>query len=124
VQSWIEWVRRIGARLVVMDAARHDRLCAWVSHLPQMVATAMAASIEDEFGDDAELKAIGGRALREMTRIAASPYSMWRDIAFTNTGNIEEALMRMEQRLAHMRENLRTRGLQEEFEKGNRFKKT
>jgi prephenate dehydrogenase len=122
--AFLYLVRAIGARVLVMDAARHDRLCAWVSHLPQMVATALAASIEDEFGDDGDLKAIGGRSLREMTRIAASPYSMWRDVAFTNTANIEEALQRMEQRLAHIRENLRTRALQEEFEKGNRFKKT
>ncbi|HYH01364.1 MAG TPA: prephenate dehydrogenase/arogenate dehydrogenase family protein [Terriglobales bacterium] len=121
--EWLWWVERIGARIVVIDADRHDKLCAWVSHLPQMMATALAASLEDEFGDDPELQAIGGRALREMTRIAASPYSMWRDIAFTNTANIEDALMRLEQTLAHIRENLRTRALQEEFEKGNRFRR-
>jgi prephenate dehydrogenase len=56
-----------------------------------------------------------------MTRIAASPYSMWRDIALTNTKNIEEALSRLEQRLAHIRENLRTPELKAEFERGNRF---
>lgn len=121
--EWLRIVEQLGARIVVMDAARHDRLCAWVSHVPQMLSTALAASIEDEFGDDPELKAIGGRALREMTRIAASPYSMWRDIALTNTSNIDEALQRLEQRLAHIRENLRTRGLQEEFEKANLFRR-
>ena len=67
------------------------------------------------------VKAVGGRALREMTRIAASPYSMWRDIALTNTEEIQQALHKLEQRLAHVRENLRTGGLKEEFEKGNRF---
>lgn len=118
----VGWVKRIGARPVEIEVERHDRLCAWVSHLPQMLATALAAGLEDEFGDDAELKAIGGRALREMTRIAASPYSMWRDIALTNTDNIAGALQRLEQRLAHLRENLKTAGLREEFEKGNRFK--
>jgi prephenate dehydrogenase len=122
-EAWLEWLRRIGARVLVMDAARHDRLCAWISHLPQMIATALAATLKDEFGDDAELGKIGGRALREMTRIAASPYSMWRDIAFTNTKNIEEAISGLEQRLAHLRENLKTRGLQEEFERANEFRK-
>ncbi len=121
--EFIELVRRIGARVLALnDAQRHDRICAWVSHLPQMLATALSASLEDEFGDDPELQAIGGRALREMTRIGASPYSMWRDIALTNTGNIQDALLRLEQRLAHIRENLRTRGLQEEFERANQFK--
>jgi prephenate dehydrogenase len=64
---------------------------------------------------------VGGRALREMTRIASSPYSMWRDIAFTNTRNLEDALHRLEQRLAHIRENLRTPELRREFERANAF---
>src|SRR5260370_13526268 len=46
---------------------------------------------------------------------------MWRDIALTHTSNIEHALSRLEQRLAHVRENLRTQGLREEFERANRF---
>ncbi len=121
-KAWLKMIEEIGASVLAMDPVRHDQMCAWVSHLPQMLATALAASIEDEFGDDAQLKAIGGRALREMTRIAASPYSMWRDIALTNTTNIEDALLRLEQRLAHIRENLRTRELKEEFEKANRFR--
>ena len=113
----------MGAQVLALDLAQHDRLCAWISHLPQMVATALAASVEDELGDDPELLAIGGRALREMTRIASSPYSMWRDIALTNTGNIQEALQRLEQHLAHIRENLRTRELEAEFERGQKFRR-
>jgi prephenate dehydrogenase len=117
------WVRRIGARVLTIDAERHDRICAWVSHVPQMLSTALAASLFDEFDGDPDTQAIGGRALREMTRIASSPYSMWRDIALTNTGNIEQALLRLEQRIAHIRENLRTRALEEEFALGQRFKR-
>ncbi len=124
VSDFLSLVSSVGSRILAVDAARHDRLCAWVSHLPQMVATALASSLEDEFGDDEALKAVGGRALREMTRIAASPYSMWRDVALTNTANIAESVSKLEQRLAHIRENLRTRGLQEEFENGNKFKKS
>lgn len=121
-REFLALVRGIGARVVALDLARHDLLCAWISHLPQMLATALAATVLDELGDDPELLAIGGRALREMTRIAASPYSMWRDIALTNTGNIEEALARLEQQLAHIRENLRTPELKAEFEQGNKFR--
>jgi len=115
-------VRGLGARIVALDPARHDRLCAWISHMPQMLAVSLAATVADEFGDDPELLAIGGRALREMTRTAASPYYWWRDIALTNTRNIEEALARLEQRLAHIRENLRTPELKAEFERGNQFR--
>ena len=121
--EYLSAIAALGARVVAMDAERHDRLCAWISHLPQMVTTAVAGCLVDEFGDDPELFAIGGRALREITRTAASPYSMWRDIALTNTHNIQEALLRLEQRLAHLRENLRTRGLEEEFDRAHRLKK-
>jgi prephenate dehydrogenase len=120
--EFLKLVRGIGARVVQLDLARHDRLCAWISHLPQMLSTALAATVLDELGDDPEFLVIGGRALREMTRIASSPYSMWRDIALTNTKNIEEALAKLEQRLAHIRENLRTPELKAEFERGNRFR--
>ncbi len=122
--EWVAAVEKIGAKAILMDAARHDRLCAWISHLPQMLSTALAGTLVEQVGDDADVNAIGGRALREMTRIAASPYSMWRDIAMTNTDNIAEALLRLEQKLAHIRENLRTAELREEFERGNAFHKS
>jgi prephenate dehydrogenase len=66
---------------------------------------------------------VGGRALREMTRLGASPYSMWRDIASTNTEAIQAAIFALEQRLAHLRENLRTPELRDEFEQANRFRR-
>lgn len=121
-RAFVDAIKAIGARVIEMGAERHDRLCAWISHLPQFVSTAMAASLEEEFGDDPDVHAIGGRALREMTRLATSPYSMWRDIAITNEANVQEALLALEQRLAHLRENLRTRELAEEFERAKEFR--
>jgi prephenate dehydrogenase len=122
--DFLEWVEKIGAKIAMLEPEKHDRLCAWISHLPQMVSTALAASLVDEFGEDAPLLPAGGRALREMTRISASPYSMWRDIALTNKKNIREALLKLEQRLAHMRENLDTRQLAEEFERAHHLRKS
>jgi prephenate dehydrogenase len=78
----------------------------------------------DEYGADAPLLEAGGRALREMTRISSSPYSMWRDIALTNKTNIRTALLRLEQHLAHIRENLDTRELAMEFERAHQLRKT
>jgi prephenate dehydrogenase len=121
IKDYCELLEKIGVRLLKMEADRHDQMCAWISHLPQMMATALAATLVDELGDNSDVHAIGGRALREMTRIAASPYSMWRDIAHTNTANIEKALAKLEQRLAHIRENLRTPALREEFDHANHF---
>ena len=111
----------IGARLAVLDAERHDLLCAWISHLPQMISTALTSVLHEELGDDEIVMQIGGRALREMTRIAHSPYSMWRDIALTNSQNLEEVMLRFEQQLTHLRENLRGPGLRELFESANKF---
>ena len=48
---------------------------------------------------------------------------MWRDVALTNTGPIADTLLALEQRLAHLRENLRTPELRDEFAKANRFRK-
>ncbi len=120
--EYVAWIERIGARVLSMDAGRHDRLCAWISHLPQMLSTALAATLEEEVEEDPHIEAIGGRALRQMTRLAQSPYSMWRDIALTNTANIQEAMLRLEQRLARLRENLRTRELETEFDTARRFR--
>ncbi len=120
--EWRSWVQRFGAHEQDLNPEQHDRLCAWVSHMPQFVSTAMSAMLEEEFGDSPELRAIGGRALREMTRLGASPYSMWRDVAQTNEPAIAATLLTLEQRLQHMRENLRTPELREEFRRANRFR--
>ncbi|HEV2575973.1 MAG TPA: prephenate dehydrogenase/arogenate dehydrogenase family protein [Acidobacteriaceae bacterium] len=125
-RQWIALVGRFGARVMEMDAARHDEVCAWVSHLPQMLSTALAALLEETFAGDPEgmaaVQAIGGRALRETTRLGASPYSMWRDVALTNTEPIARAIAALEQRLQHVRENLRTPALRDEFRTANRFR--
>ncbi|HWG16807.1 MAG TPA: prephenate dehydrogenase/arogenate dehydrogenase family protein [Acidobacteriaceae bacterium] len=123
--EWRAWVTKFGARTMDLDPARHDELVAWVSHLPQMLSTALAALLEETFADAAardQIAAIGGRALRETTRLGASPYSMWRDIALTNSEPIAATLHALEQKLAHIRENLRTPELKEEFRLANEFR--
>jgi prephenate dehydrogenase len=121
--EFIHCVEKMGAKIAVVDAADHDRFCSWISHLPQMISTALAATLVDEFGPDAPVLDIGGRALREMTRISGSPYSMWRDIAITNKKNIGDALQKLEQRLAHIRENLDSKQLADEFERAHGLRK-
>jgi len=118
------WIDQIGARIAMLPAEEHDRLCAWISHLPQMISTALAGALVEEFGSEAPLLSAGGRALQEMTRISASPYSMWRDVAISNKKNLEDALWKVEQRLAHIRENLATRQLADEFEQAHQLRKT
>ena len=125
-EEWREFVSSFGAVTRDIDEESHDEVCAWVSHLPQMLSTALAALLQDTFAHDpdgmAAVQAIGGRALRETTRLGASPYSMWRDVAMSNTKPIAETLLALEQRLAHLRENLRTPELRDEFALANRFR--
>jgi prephenate dehydrogenase len=122
--EFVQCVEKLGAKVAILDPVVHDRFCAWISHLPQMISTAVAATLVDEFGADAPLLDIGGRALRELTRISGSPYSMWRDVAITNKENLAHALLKIEQRLAHIRENLDTKQLAEEFERAHQLRKT
>ncbi|HUO60037.1 MAG TPA: prephenate dehydrogenase/arogenate dehydrogenase family protein [Candidatus Acidoferrales bacterium] len=119
--DYMDLLRSIGAHVVTMEADRHDRLCAWISQLPQMISTALASLLREELDDEELVAQISGRAVREMTRIAHSPYPIWRDIALTNTENLEEVLLRFEQQLAHLRENLRGPGLREMFVSANQF---
>ncbi len=122
IAEYLAWLKKLGVTIAVLDADEHDQLCTWISHVPQMLATALAATLVEECGEDAPLLESGGRALREMTRIAASPYSMWRDIAITNKKSIADALLKLEQRLARLRENLDTRELEAEFERAHKLK--
>ena len=104
VKGWRELVAAMGSKTLDLDPVRHDELVAWVSHLPQFVATALSALLEEEVGDAPELKDVGGRAL-------------------TNTEPVQAALQAIEQRLAHLRENLRTPELRDEFEQANKFRR-
>jgi prephenate dehydrogenase len=124
--EWRALAAGFGAIVRDIDPAQHDEVCAWVSHLPQYLSTALAALLQDQFSADpdgmAAVQAIGGRALRETTRLGSSPYSMWRDVALTNTENVATTLLALEQRLQHIRENLRTPELREEFATANKFR--
>lgn len=122
IAEYLAWLKKLGVTIAVLHADEHDQLCTWISHVPQMLATALAATLVEEYGEDAPLLESGGRALREMTRIAASPYSMWRDIAITNKKSIADALLKLEQKVAHLRENLDTRELEAEFGRAHKLK--
>jgi prephenate dehydrogenase len=119
IAEYVGWIKKIGAKPAILNPSEHDELCAWISHVPQMISTALASTLVEEYGPKAPLLESGGRALREMTRTAASPYSMWRDIALTNKKYIADALQKLEQKLAHIRESLDSRGLEEEFEQAH-----
>jgi prephenate dehydrogenase len=114
---FVDWVRRIGAKPVILGAAEHDRLVSFTSHLPQLASTALAATIAEHLTAPDDLL-VAGPGLIDSTRLALSAYELWRDILATNTEPIEQALTAYINELEQLRENLRTRRAQEEFARG------
>ncbi len=85
--------RAAGMRVESLPAARHDRLYALVSHLPQSLATALVnAAQAGEPGGRA--LAYAGTGFRDVTRIAKSSSVMWRDILLANRGPMLAAFAR------------------------------
>jgi prephenate dehydrogenase len=115
VQAFRALVVSIGARPLTSDPATHDLAVAYLSHLPQLLSSGLASLIEEKHtagGLSLELAASG---FRDVTRLADSPYSVWRDICLTNTENIQMALDALIQKLESIKVHLGDRELQREF---------
>lgn len=113
--GFVEWLKRIGAEPLPMSAAEHDLTVAATSHVPQLASTALASMVAERV--PGERIRVAGSGLADMTRLALSSYSIWRDILATNTEAIDQALLAYIEKLQHIRENLRTRESQREFER-------
>lgn len=116
VRNFLEWLRRIGARIVVTSAEEHDRVVAYTSHLPQLASTALASCIAAAHGG--EPPAIWGPALVENTRIALSPFEIWRDILRTNERQVSLALTSYIAELEELRNQLGTDDIGASFDRG------
>lgn len=118
--EFVGWIKRLGAEPVEMDAETHDWAAALVSHLPQLVSTALASTVWDETEEDGLPVSLASSGFRDMVRLAESPYEIWRDICLTNSENLGRALDRLEQTLERLRRNLRSKELAEEFAQAQR----
>jgi prephenate dehydrogenase len=90
VEKLSSFIRALGAEPRVMDVSTHDRLLAFLSHLPQLTASALMGVVGDAVGPDG--LALSGKGLADTTRLASSPADIWRDIAATNADQIGPAL--------------------------------
>jgi prephenate dehydrogenase len=90
VESLTAFVGGLRAVVQVMDSAEHDRLLAYISHLPQLAVSALMHVVGNHAGADG--LALAGRGLRDTTRLATSPAQTWRDIVASNGDNISSAL--------------------------------
>ena len=82
----------VGATPVRMGASEHDAAVAAVSHMPQLIASLVAARLE-ELGESA--LALSGQGLRDVTRIAASDPRLWSAIVVGNAGPVADLLRRI-----------------------------
>lgn len=120
VRSLVLWIQRIGARLVVLSPADHDRLVAAASHLPQLLSTALAAHLERS-ADPEAVASVAGPGLLDMTRLALSSHEIWQDILSTNADEIGEAIGGVELQLAALRQMLKQDSTESAFAAGRDF---
>ena len=104
VERLSRFVEGLGARPLRVEAAQHDRLMAFVSHLPQLTASALMETV----GSAAQSEGLrmAGRGLVDTTRLASSPADVWRDICLTNADAIGGALDCLIARLTQLRDDL------------------
>ena len=90
VEKLSAFARAFGAEPHVLDPIAHDRMLAFLSHLPQLTASALMDVVGDAVGESG--LALAGRGLADTTRLASSPPEIWRDIAVTNADELGPAL--------------------------------
>ena len=105
VERLSRFVTGLGARPSVLSAEDHDRVMAYVSHLPQLAASALMEAVGAAAG--VEGLRMAGRGLVDTTRLASSPADVWRDICLTNADAIGDALDCLIARLTQLRGDLR-----------------
>ena len=88
-REFLGWIPRIGSFPVLLTPEEHDRTVAFTSHLPQLVSTALAATLD---GRPELQTGVYGPALVDSTRLALSSFDIWGDILDTNQRQISVAL--------------------------------
>jgi prephenate dehydrogenase len=118
-----EFVEGLGARAVMMSdsGADHDRLMAAISHLPQVVASALMRVAGDAVGD--ERLSLAGAGLRDTTRLAASDAGMWTSVLRSNAAELRPLLIRLATELHTIADRLEDEdAVQRLFGAANRYR--
>lgn len=112
------FIAGLGAAVHVMTPDAHDSVVAYLSHLPQLTATALMHLVGERAGSAG--LALAGRGLQDTTRLASSPPDIWRDIAATNQDHIALAIDELVEVLTRMKTG--GAALDETFESAARWK--
>jgi prephenate dehydrogenase len=122
IKAFISLVTAVGARPHIMDPARHDRALAFLSHLPQLLSSGLASLIAEESLEARFPVELAASGFRDVTRLAESPYSVWRDICLTNQENIQQALEALTEKLEFMKRHLSDHELEREFQQASKLR--
>ena len=93
----------LGATPISMSASRHDSAVALVSHLPQIIASLLAAQLKEAKSEDLDL---AGAGLRDTTRVAASDPELWQEIISSNAQEILPLLINLQNDLGSLIDSL------------------
>ena len=104
LEKLLAFAAGLGAAPRVVDADTHDRLMAFLSHLPQLTASALMRVVGDAVGEDG--LSLAGRGLITTTRLASGDPAIWKDIAATNVDEIARALDSLIRLLQELRQDL------------------
>ena len=116
-----DFAEALGASVRLVDADEHDRLFAWLSHLPQLAISTLMHLAGSAVG--ADRLTLAGPGLRDSTRLASSPPEIWRDILQTNHGNIASSLDALIAVLGRLRDDPSGEVLTEIFESAVAWKR-
>ena len=114
-------VESVGARVVRLSPEEHDRAAAWISHLPQLLSTALANVAQGADVHQATLLALAGSGFRDMVRLSGSAYGVWKGILQTNGDNIGDALAAFGTELDAVTRALSGTGLEQRFDSARRL---
>lgn len=96
-QVLADWVSRIGATPVIMDAQRHDAAVAAISHLPHVTAAALVRAALAQADPSVARLAAGG--FRDITRIASSDAALWAGISMQSRPRLSGLIRRQIEQL-------------------------
>jgi prephenate dehydrogenase len=123
ISAFVKILEKIGARPLWLGAPQHDYAVGLASHLPQLLAVALAGFLYDRLDENGLPITLAGPGLRDSLRLAGSPYSTWRDIVLTNQDVLSAALDLLARRLDDLRERLASRELEADFDAANELYK-
>jgi prephenate dehydrogenase len=116
------FARALGARTTRMPAELHDQVAAHVSHLPQLLSTALASYIGNHHNVVDNCLQIAGGGFRDMTRLAASSFNVWEPILRSNLAAVREVTAGFREHLAALEAGLEWDLAKDFFRDGNKLR--